>query len=143
MHYFCIFSKGFKKLCINFSRVWTKNTNSCEISKGLIKFSNDFLRILFQIIHLAYLSEKVTIPALIFHAFGRKPRIVEKFSENFESFDENKQTNFEFLINFVIFLTKNRAFGNNIIFLQQFLSVSVGFPPFPPLATPLDGLLLN
>ena len=44
----------------------------------------------------------------------------------------------EFFIIFGKIVTKNRAFVNNIIFLQQFFSVSGGFPPPPsPLATPL------
>ena len=33
MHYFSIFFKKINKQCINFSRVWTKNTNCWEILK--------------------------------------------------------------------------------------------------------------
>ena len=45
--------------------------------------------------------------------------------------------NFYFI--FRKFVTKNRAFGNNTIFLQQFFRFRRGgFPPFP-LATPLPG----
>ena len=50
-------------------------------------------------------------------------------------FDENsiEKWNVYFILENV---TKNRAFGKNNIFQQQFFSVSGGFHPFP-LATPL------
>ena len=42
MHYFSLFSAKFKKPCVNFSRVWTKNTNCWVI---LRKFWNFLIKI--------------------------------------------------------------------------------------------------
>ena len=56
--------------------------------------------------------------------------------EILQVFDENPIEKFHFY--FRIFVTKNRAFGNNTIFLQQFLQFFLGggISPFP-LATPM------
>ena len=78
------FSKGFNKPCVNFSRLWTKNTNRWETLRKLWNF---------------------------WWKFNRK---------------------FEFLAIFGMFVTENRAFGNNIIFLQQFFPFRRDFPPFHP-----------
>ena len=86
---------------------------------------------------LAYFSNKVTNYAFIFCAFGRETQIVGKFWENFEIFwwkFYRKIEFFIFILFFRKFVTKNRAFGNNTIFLQQFFRFRGGgnFPPFPP-----------
>ena len=119
--------------------------NSLEIlrkfSKIFEKFSSENC---LKCIILAYFSNKLTNYALIFCAFGRKTEIVGKFWENFEIFWWKFYRKIEFIIIIFIFyffrkfVTKNRAFGNNTIFLQQFFSVSGRgeFPP-SPLATPL------
>ena len=86
MHYFSIFFKKFNKPCVNFSRVWTKNTNCWE---NLTNFRKFFIKIQWE--------------NWIVNAFGKV-------------------------------VAKNRAFGNNIIFLQQFFSISGWrgtFPMFP------------
>ena len=70
---------------------------------------------------LAYFSNKLTNYALIFCAFGRKTQIVGKFWENFDIFWGKFYRKIEFFI-FIFyrkFVNKNRAFGNNTIFLQQ------------------------
>ena len=60
-----------------------------------------------------------------------------KLLGNFEIFNENSLEKLDFVFLFFIFfrkfVTKNRAFGNNTIFLQQFFRFRGGeFPPFPP-----------
>ena len=53
MHYFSKFFKKLNKSCVNFSRVWTKNTNGWEI---LIKFSKFFKKFLMKIAKMHYFS---------------------------------------------------------------------------------------
>ena len=76
-----------------------------------------------------------------FACLDEKPKLFENLQKILKMFDENaiEKLNFDFILfyfifNFIFrkFVTKNRAFGNNTIFLQQFFSVSGGFPPFPP-----------
>ena len=71
-----------------------------------------------------------------------KYKLLRNFDENLNIFDENSIENFQFLINFGIFVTKNGAFANNTIFLQQFFCFGGKFPPFP-LATPLLKTILK
>ena len=78
----------------------------------------------------------------MFRAFGRKTQIVGKIWDNFENFWWKFNRKIEFLINFGKFVTLNRGFGNNTIFLQQFFRFrgEGNFPPSPPpLPTPLVG----
>ena len=63
--------------------------------------------------------------ALIFRAFGRKTHCWKIL----KIFDEKFNRKMEFFIIFGKFLTKNRAFGNNIIFLQFFRFGGFHFPP--------------
>ena len=44
MHYFSKFFKRFNKPCVNFSRVWTKNTNCWEILRNFRIFLKNFIR---------------------------------------------------------------------------------------------------
>ena len=67
-----------------------------------------------------------------------KRKLLGNFEKILENFDENSIEKLNFYFYFGKFVTKNRAFGNNTIFLQQFFPVSGGFPLFFPLATPLD-----
>ena len=41
MHYFSIFYKNFIKICVTFSRVWTKNTNSWEIFDKILEICDE------------------------------------------------------------------------------------------------------
>ena len=73
-----------------------------------------------------------------------KRKLLGNFEKILKFFDENSIEKVNFLIfyfNYLFFrkfVTKNRAFGNNIIFLHQFSFgfEEGGFPAFP-LATPL------
>ena len=63
-----------------------------------------------------------------------------KFQKILKFFDENSMEKLNFYLFLGKFVAKNRNFGNNIIFLQQFFSGS-GWgsnpPPLTPLRTPL------
>ena len=66
-----------------------------------------------------------------------KPKLLGNFEKILKFFDENSIETLNFLFLFFIFfrkfVTKNRAFGNNTIFLQQFFRFRGGgeFPPSP------------
>ena len=60
MHYFSIFFKKFNKPCVNFSRVWTKKTNSWEILNNFRKFSKHFFRKFRKIHYFSIFFEKLT-----------------------------------------------------------------------------------
>ena len=64
-------------------------------------------------------SKKLTKHALIFRAFGRKLQIVGKFCEDLGNFWWKFNGKIEFFYIFGKIVAKNRAFGNNIFFLQQ------------------------
>ena len=55
-------------------------------------------------------------------------------------FDETSIEKLNLIRIFGKFVTKNRAFGDNTIFLQQFFRLRGGgiFPPFPPLNPPVN-----
>ena len=81
--YFRLFCKEITKPCVEFSRVWTKNT---------IGWGN--------------------------------------FEKILKIFDENAIEKLNFYLFLGKFVAKNRNFGNNIIFLQQFFPVrGGGFEP--------------
>ena len=109
------------------------------------KFSKNFLRNLQKCIILAYFSKNLTNHSLIFCALGRKAQIVGKFWENFESFWWKFYRKIEFLFYFYFwkFVTKNRAFGNNTIFLQQFFRFLGDFPLSPLLRPSLTVFLFG
>ena len=100
-------------------------------------FQTYFLIKLRKCIILAYFSKHLTNPALIFRAFGRKTKIVGKFWEKFANFWWKFYRKMEFLFYFYFyfgkFVTKNSAFGNSTIFLQQSFRFRGGDfpPPFP------------
>ena len=61
------------------------------------------------------------------------------FEKTLKLFDENSIVKLNLYLFFGKFVAKNRNFGNNIIFLQQFFSGSGGFkPPTPPPAYATD-----
>ena len=123
MHYFSIFQKNFNKPCVNFFAFGRKTQIVWKFWEKLLKI---FIK---KCIILAYFSNQLTNYAFIFCVFGRKTQIVGKFWENF---DENSIENLNFLFFFRKFVTKNRAFGNNTIFLQQFFPFRGGDFLLPP-----------
>ena len=85
-----------------------------------------------------------------FVRLDKKHKLLGNFEKILKFFDKNSLEKLNFLffiflffIFFRKFVTKNRAFGYNTIFLQQFFRFRGGgeFPPFPPLATPLIAVL--
>ena len=74
----------------------------------------------------AYFAKKFQNHALNFRAFGRKTQL---FGEILKIFDENSKEKLNFYLFLANFVAKNRNFGNNIIFLQQFFPVGGVEPP--------------
>ena len=109
-------------------RVWTKNT-ICW------KFWENFHKIIAKnALYLHTFQNKINKPCVNFLlTFGPKTQLIGKFWENFESFNENFIEKWKFYFIFRKFVTKNRAFGSNTIFLQQFFRFrgGVGFPSSP------------
>ena len=71
-----------------------------------------------------------------FARLDEKHKLLGNFEKILKFFDENSLEKLNFLF---LFFTKNRAFGNNTIFLQQFFRFRGGggnFPPFPPWLRP-------
>ena len=86
MHYFSRLFTKFKKLCVDFLRVWTKNTNYWKFWENFRNFSKVFFGKLLKCINVADISKHLTNHVLIFWAFGRKnnlQNIFEKISKNF------------------------------------------------------------
>ena len=112
-----------------------------KIWENFQKFSKEICE---KCIILADFSNTLTTNALIFCAFGRKRQFIGNFEKIFENFWWKFYTKIEFFIFYFLFfrkfVTKNRAFGNNTIFLQQFFRFRGG--PFP-LATPLISPLVR
>ena len=71
-----------------------------------------------------------------FARLDEKRKLLGNFEKISKIFDENSIEKLNFYFIFRKFVTKNRAFGNNTSFLQQFFRFRGGFPPFP-LAMPL------
>ena len=98
-------------------------------------FQKIFIRKLIKMHYFCIFLKDLTSHALIFCAFGRKTHIFGKFWENFENFWWKCYRKIEiFSFNFIFrkFVTKNRAFGYNTIFLQQFFRFGGGDFPLPP-----------
>ena len=69
---------------------------------------------------------------------GEKHKVLRNFENILEIFDENSIEKLNFYLFLGKVVAKNRAFGNNIIFLQQFFPVRGGVQtPLTPLRTPL------
>ena len=132
MDYFSIFCKIFNKPCVQFLRVWTKNAMCRKFLKRFRKFSKVFLRKLRKCIILQYFSKILTNNALVFRTFGGKTQFFGKFWENFERCKFYRKIEFFYFLFlfFGKFVTKNRDFGNNTIFLQHFFGLG-GNSHFP------------
>ena len=86
---------------------------------------------------LVYSQQNLKNTALIFRTFGQKYKLLGNFQKILKFFDKNS-LKIEFLSICGKVVAKNRAFGNNIIFLQQIFSI-LGRGTFPvfPLAAPM------
>ena len=89
--------------------------------------------------YFSIFSQIFNKPCVNFLRVWTKKTIIGKFEKILQFFDENSIEKFNFLFFFIFyffrkFVTKNRAFGNNTIFLQQFFRFRGGgnFPPSPP-----------
>ena len=83
-----------------------------------------------KFIILAYFFKKFNKPCVKFLRVWTKDTTYWKFWENFESFwwEFYRKIVFLFYFYFGKFVTKNRAFGNNTIYLQQFFRFRGDFP---------------
>ena len=72
MHYFRIFFKKVNKPCVNFSRVWTKNTNFGEILRNFRNFSKNYLRKLLKMHYFCIFFKKINKPMRSFFAVWTK-----------------------------------------------------------------------
>ena len=82
-----------------------------------------------------------------FARLGEKHKLLRNFEKILEIFDDNSIEKLNFYLFLGKVVAKNRALGNNIIFLQQFFPVRGGVQtPLPPPAYATDihkGLLVG
>ena len=84
-----------------------------------------------------------------FSRLDEKHKLLGNFEKILKFFDKNSLEKLNFLFFYFYFLffpkfvTKNRAFGNNTIFLQQFFRFGGGDFHLSPLATPLSSAFFN
>ena len=86
MHYFSIFFKKVNKPCVNFSRVWTKNTNFWKILRNFRNFSKNFLTKLQKIHYFCIFFKKISKPMRSFFAVWTKNTNCWEILINFEFF---------------------------------------------------------
>ena len=132
-------SKEFNKPCVNSLRDCTKKTIYWKLWECFQKFWNIFFGKLLKCIISAYFSNKLTISALGFCAFGRKTHIVRKFWDNFEIFWWKFYRKIEFFIFYFYYL----FFFENLLLKIELSEITPffynnffrfregGFPPFP------------
>ena len=137
MHYSCIFFKKMHKR-INHALIFCAFGLKRQVIGNFEKISENFENSSSEnckkCIILAYFSNKLTNYSFIFCAFGRKHKLLGNLEKILKFFDKNSFEKLNYLfIFFRKFVTKNRAFGNNTIFLRHFFGFGGGgFPPFPP-----------
>ena len=121
----------FNKPWVNFWLVWTKNTKCWEILRKCSKIFKKFIQKFVKMLYCSIFFKRFNKPMRSFFAIWTKKH---KLLGNFEKkiFDENSIEKLNFIMIFGIFVTKNRAFGNNTIFLQQFFRLRGGGFPLPP-----------
>ena len=120
--------KKFNKPCVIFGAFGRKTKIAQHFWENLRKFSKDFFRNLRKCIILDYFSKSLTNTCVHFSPFGQKRHCWEILN----ILDENSIDKLNFIIIFRKIVTKNRAFGNNTIFLQQFFRLGGGFPSPSP-----------
>ena len=85
--------------------------------------------------------KNISKPCVEFSRVWTKNNCLGEFWENFENFWWKFNGKIEFYLFLGRFVDKNRNFGNNIIFLQQFFPVRGGVEPLP--LTPMRTLRWN
>ena len=141
MHYFSIFFTKFKKLCVDFLRVWTKNPNCWEI---LRKFSKNLKIFLTQIVKNAlfqHIFKKVNKQCVNFsRVLTKNTNCWEIFEKFLKIFDQNSIGKLNFY-RFVEKLLLNTAPSEiTSFFYNIFFRFGGGVPRSPTLATPLHSL---
>ena len=119
---------------------WKFWENFRKFWENFRKFWKFFFRKLQEMHYFSIFFKEFNKHCCNFSRFGRKMQIVGKFWENFETFWWKFYRKIEIFIIFIFifyffrkFVTKNRAFGNNTIFLQPFFGFGGGISP---LSTP-------
>ena len=97
------------------------------------KFSKNLLWKLQKIHYFSIFFKKINKHMRSFFAVWTKYTLLGNFEKFLKIFDKKFDRKIVFLTICGKVVAKNRAFGNNIIFLQQFFPFrGGGFPPFPP-----------
>ena len=123
----------FNKPCVNFWRVWTKNTKCWEILRKFLKILKKLLERFVKMLYFSISFKRLNKPVFLFRRLDKKHKLLGNFEKMLKIFDENSIEKLNFIMLFGKFATKNRAFGNNI-FLQQFFPFRGGRScvPSPP-----------
>ena len=130
----------FNKPCVNFWRVWTKNTKCWEILRKFLKIFKKILQRFVKILYFSIFFKRFNKPMRSFFAvWTKKHKLLGNFEKILKIFDENSIEKLNLIMIFGKFVTKNRAFGNTTIFLQHFFGLGGGYPP--PLPAPKSGSL--
>ena len=116
-----------------FGDIWRKNTKCWETLRELSKLFKKSLQNSVKMLILAYFSKDLTNSCVHLSLFEKNANCWENFEKILKIFDENSIEKLNFLMIFVTFVTKNRAFGISTIFLQQFSRLrGWGISPLPP-----------
>ena len=94
-----------------------------------------------KLLYFRLFCKEITKPCVKFSRGWTKNTICwGNFEKILKLFDENSIEKLNLYLFFVKYVAKNRNFGNNIIFLQQFFPVRGGVQTTkpPPLRTPLN-----
>ena len=132
MHYFPIFFQKFNKPCVNFVPRLDDKHNCWKFWENFRKLWKSSFRKLRKMHYFSIYFKIFNITCVIFCTFGQKTQNGGKCWENFESFWWKFKRKMEFLFYLAKFGTKNRAFWNNTIFLQQFFRFRDGDFPLSP-----------
>ena len=122
----------FNKPCVTFWCVWTKNTKVWEILRKFSKIFKKFLQKFVKMLYFTIFFTRFHKPMRSFFAVLTKNNLLGNVEKIMQIFDENSIEKLNFIMISRKFVTKNRAFGNNPIFLQQFFRLREDFHPSPP-----------
>ena len=136
MHYFGIFFKKFNKPCVNFLRVWTKNTNSWEIFK---KFSKTFLRKQQKTNYFGIFFKKFNkLCVNISHVWTTITNCQVNYEKILKILDENSIEKLTFKLILEMVMLKIEPSEITSFFYNNFFNFGGGTFPVFPLATPLN-----
>ena len=132
MHYFSIFFEKFKKPCVNFTCVWTKNTNSWEFLIDFRKFSKNIFWKFRTIHYFSIFFKRFNKPCVNFSRVWTKNTIgwgnfekILRFFENLQNIPEEKCKNCCIFAYFAKKLQNHalnfRAFGRKTPFVGEIL----------------------